>query len=658
MSDFFYREVDKDVRDAVQKKGTGRIRNNAWVRVQQGSNGNVLLPVATSGFTSTYDPTGTNRAAPTLGNVSIKLEGEAGSLRRAEVEYRCYDKPSFEDLEDKLLKPKSEVTISYGYAGPDSPSKGGSHVFRVYDYSFKITKEGYFDCKFKAVGKGGTYTEVDISTAVQNLPTGKVFVANYDGINEKAAVQSIMDYIDYDIQTILKELDDYVFDPPDGSGGELTGKRGHFGTCVAPSSYEPPAGSGLNVGYTVSDQLIYITLEAFVKIINRFVLLPFNKQKKRMIIAFHRKYSRLSYEFEGIKVFSADPISMLFPYKSGAEENLYTDVEGLGRSTNRKKGKRMSSIKASGRPPESKTDRHSRLDAGLWEVKGIPTIDGNDGSPKGILLSRDFLRQIYNSFTDDTLDTTKDKDDTEPASIKIEPLFKKIFARIKEASGGAWDLYLEQDEDGIKKDPEFIYIVNKKAPIDVSTVTPLQLDPIGGVNGIRELEIQAKVPKAVVAKAFIGTEKTSNETEHTMSAINQDTESDPKKKLPKTAAELSFEARRGLVMSGYDSDAVNTAKGNLKTIIENLNREDAVKAGQIADEVDLSKMPFPLEFTCTLDGVEGFKFGDTLSSSYLPKRYTTENNGTKVVFTVTSFEHKFQNNDWTTVVSAIARIRR
>jgi len=631
MSDFFYREVDKDVRDAVQKKGTGRIRNNAWVRVQQGSNGNVLLPVATSGFTSTYNPTGTNRAAPTLGNVSIKLEGEAGSLRRAEVEYRCYDKPSFEDLEDKLLKPDSEVTISYGYAGPDSPSKGGSHVFRVYDYSFKITKEGYFDCKFKAVGKGGTYTEADISTAVQNLDTDKKFIANYDGKNETATVQSIMDYIDWDIQTILGEVNDSDFDPPDGSGGPLT-RGGHFGTCVAPPSYEPPDGIGLETGIGVKDQLIYITLEAFVEVINWFVLLPLDNP---MAIVFHKDYSRLSYKFQGTRVFSADPISMLFPYTSGKEENLYTKERGQKRDTG-------------GKP--------KHLDAGLWNGAGRPTIDGTEGSPKGILLSRDFLRRIYNSFTRDVLDTTKDKTDTEPASIKIEPLFKKIFAGIKDASGGAWDLYLEQDEDGIKTNPEFIYIVNKKSPIEPSKVIPLQLDPIKGVNGIRELDIQAKVPKEAVMKAFSGTKKTSNETEHTVSIFNQDKKSDPKEKLPKPAADLSFEARQQLAASGYSPDAVNTAKGNLKTIIENLNRDEAVKAGQIADEVDLSKMPFPLEFTCTLDGVEGFKFGDTLSSSYLPKRYT-ETSGIRVVFTVVSFEHKFQNNDWTTTLSAVARIR-
>ena len=92
-----------------------------------------------------------------MGDVEVSLEGEAGSLRRLTAAFTCYDLPSFEAAEAALLVPMSEVEVTYGYAGPESPSGTGSHKFRVYDYSFKITKQNYFECSFKAVGKGGTY---------------------------------------------------------------------------------------------------------------------------------------------------------------------------------------------------------------------------------------------------------------------------------------------------------------------------------------------------------------------------------------------------------------------------------------------------------------------------------------------------------------------
>jgi len=78
---------------------------------------------------------------------------------------------------------------------------------------------------------------------------------------------------------------------------------------------------------------------------------------------------------------------------------------------------------------------------------------------------------------------------------------------------------------------------------------------------------------------------------------------------------------------------------------------------QTDDGADYSQTPFPLEFQVELDGVEGFRFGDTIGSNYLPKRYLKEGGGPKTVFTVTEYEHKIANNDWTTTVSALARMR-
>ena len=81
-----------------------------------------------------------------------------------------------------------------------------------------------------------------------------------------------------------------------------------------------------------------------------------------------------------------------------------------------------------------------------------------------------------------------------------------------------------------------------------------------------------------------------------------------------------------------------------------------VSAGQIKDHNDPVQMPMPLTFSATMDGIEGWKFGDTVTSSYLPARYKKEGVG-KVVFTVTDYEHSISGNDWTTTINASARIR-
>ena len=94
--DFFYRECDVK---SIQKSGKeDRLRGTAWVTVKSG--GDVVLPKGLTGFDTTYG--GNRKAAPILNSVKMTLEGKAGSLRRCEVAYTCFDKDSFEELEKQL----------------------------------------------------------------------------------------------------------------------------------------------------------------------------------------------------------------------------------------------------------------------------------------------------------------------------------------------------------------------------------------------------------------------------------------------------------------------------------------------------------------------------------------------------------------------------
>ena len=102
---------------------------------------------------------------------------------------------------------------------------------------------------------------------------------------------------------------------------------------------------------------------------------------------------------------------------------------------------------------------------------------------------------------------------------------------------------------------------------------------------------------------------------------------------------------------------MSKAKAAVKALVTQLTKEERAKKGQYNDGNDYSQTPFPLEFEVTLDGIEGFRFGDTLASNYLPARYLKTGGGAKVVFTVTEYTHKIADNDWTTTVKALARIR-
>ena len=67
----------------------------------------------------------------------------------------------------------------------------------------------------------------------------------------------------------------------------------------------------------------------------------------------------------------------------------------------------------------------------------------------------------------------------------------------------------------------------------------------------------------------------------------------------------------------------------------------------------LNNAIYPVKFSVTMDGINGFKFGDTLSTSMIPATYNTTY---KMVFTVTKIVHSIENKDWTTQLETSARV--
>lgn len=68
----------------------------------------------------------------------------------------------------------------------------------------------------------------------------------------------------------------------------------------------------------------------------------------------------------------------------------------------------------------------------------------------------------------------------------------------------------------------------------------------------------------------------------------------------------------------------------------------------------LNAAAYPIDFTLTIDGINGFKFGDVISTTAVPKRYNVDY---KMVFTVTKISHKIDAGTWETTLQTKARIQ-
>ncbi|MDB4346038.1 hypothetical protein OAA41_00575 [bacterium] len=645
---FYYRQ-SKVTEDDIYTNS--RLRDNAFVTI---IGKDFKLPADTSGMSSTYNPEGTGRAAPVLKDVKISLEGEAASLRRVEVAFTCFDMKSFEKAEKALLIPGSEVTIKYGYVGPVRSNQSAEYTFRVYDYSFSITKENYFECKFKAVAKGtgAEFDYIDISGTDRFAKQGLRFITDYDGFDTKSDVLNMFDYIDYQVQVgtgkdieSAKKLGTFeasAFDPESGTCGKMT-DGGHFGVLKAPKKYSP--NNKIDAGVGEDDMIVYITLEALVSIVNKYVL---SDNENNYQIKFDSAYSAIDINFPAGRVWSPSPYKTLFPYIKDTPENSYKPRRIGDYTVNPDSYITCDSFAEF----NAEIYEEFRLDKNILPVGIAAANNVTPGSPRGILLTRDVLREIQSSFDSKAISEDQSTEETEKADSKVDlaSFFKKIFAVIRDNSGGDWDLTLDVDEEA---SDGTIWIVNKQSPVK-ETVKPLVLSPTAGVNGVRELKLSGQVPKDIQAEAFGGSpDVTPKRTAAAIIAANAQVLAEAQFKYDKTLSELKDKlpkAQTKLNDSYYSTDATTAAKGVINQLVKTLPPDGLAERCKLMEPT-----PFPLSVEIAVDGIEGFSFGDTITSDYLPTRYRLEK-GAHVVFTVTKYTHTIKGNDWQTDLTCVSRI--
>jgi hypothetical protein len=61
---------------------------------------------------------------------------------------------------------------------------------------------------------------------------------------------------------------------------------------------------------------------------------------------------------------------------------------------------------------------------------------------------------------------------------------------------------------------------------------------------------------------------------------------------------------------------------------------------------------YPIDFTVTIDGISGFRFGDVIKTSLIPTAYSNAG----LVFVVTKIDHKITAGGWETTLSTAARL--
>ena len=271
---------------------------------------------------------------------------------------------------------------------------------------------------------------------------------------------------------------------------------------------------------------------------------------------------------------------------------------------------------------------------------------GTEGNLSNILINRDCIAAILDEMG--ALKRTKELESEEVAKVSVNKFFKKLFEIIKTASGGNIQLHAIIDPDNTDTYLNKMLIVNKNAPPDTKKT---QIPAFNKSDGSTiEMTLKSKIPKAMQVAA--ATQGDSNIED--IDNLPKDAKSgDAKVKTAETANEGSIEdAKDSLVKNKF-------AASNVASFAAVLQKFGNSEQPFSKTKVERKLTMFPLTMILIIQGITGFKFGDTITSKMLPPKYREiiKNQGfsTDVIFTVTKVSQRFLGNSWTTNLETVMR---
>jgi lysozyme len=237
------------------------------------------------------------------------------------------------------------------------------------------------------------------------------------------------------------------------------------------------------------------------------------------------------------------------------------------------------------------------------------------------------------------------KSGTDPQGVQksapssIADFYHTIFNEINADSGGRFNLSLVSNP---KKEKEYLIINSLFTTEDITE--PYEITCCTTDSICRSADLSSNIPSDVAAAAAIEHLSTSQKTS-TMGVqiLKGNTSSQIQDKASLiTTAQSQAESLSGLKESEKDLYAQTVT-----------SLRDTLKSLYVSNPV--GSFIIPLNFSFTLDGIEGFIFGNSITCNYLPSIYRDKNTA-RCGFTVTKVHHSIQRNDWTTTIDTCFRV--
>jgi len=548
-----------------------------------------------------------------LTSATVTVEGDFGSLVRAEINFKCH--VSQLDAVDKaMLQLGADVSVSYGRtgAGSGSGNAGSFSNMKVYDHSFTINADDTVDCKVKAVGKGQELFDRAL-TENPGVYSGTKYRTGYTGTKATTTKTAFdfLSYLDGVTQAATGKLSSTTaFDPPDGGDASLgyyirfNDDRGDqlFGEGEFDFDGDTDMSDARGIYYSFKAILNAISLQGGYN----FKLLGCGGGELQ------------TYYVDNF-IPSANPLECIFPYGANGDGNFY--ISGRG-------------------PVGIETDP----EAGYSAHGDCTVFNLGAGGVNDVLFNRSTLVGIVRK--QGAQDQTMEGEPEPIMFLTVQAFFDKLFGIMKQNSGGAIDLALVLDPVQAQAGNASQYIIlNKKNAETFPTAGTISK----GMKGVVEINITSKVPSKAAAAAFAQQDPAGNRSSETQkggSLISSNAGAAAGSPYgSQTAAWQVSEAMMTAQSDNFKGNGVQELQNVLKKMVGGESPTATAARGH---------MVWPLELTLRLLGCHGWAFGDTLKYDQLPARYSGAAGGAKVGFTVTRAQQKF-GKEWETELTTVCR---
>jgi hypothetical protein len=260
-----------------------------------------------------------------------------------------------------------------------------------------------------------------------------------------------------------------------------------------------------------------------------------------------------------------------------------------------------------------------------------------------ILLGTDYIKKTYESFIEEQSTNIPFKN--------ITGLIDALIKKINYASGDTYQFNAVMYEPKAGTDTKAILsIEDSNLPKEVvKNVKPYGFEATIYKPLIKSVSITSHPPGPLAAAAYVqargdggsGAVKPNNidvstatKNEKDQAAFNEEYQK---------ALKGITDASSNLVKAGFNEAWGETYRGNLIKY----------KRNKVDNASWLRKAIYPIDLTLTIDGINGFKFGDVIATNLIPQHY---NKKYKMVFTITKINHTIKDGMWETVLNTKSRI--